>query len=394
MGRGRNSRSYTLLNGTLYGRMKEIKDIIKAYTEAVKVGRQMALATVVKVEGSSYRRPGARMLVTDDGNLTGAISGGCLEGDALRKALLVMQQQKPVLATYDTTDEEDAKLGVQLGCNGIVHILIEPVALNDGDNPVALLQLVEGKRKDAVIATLFSLENKKSGWQGTCLAISDDQVIRAGKTEPLPGSLQEDAQQVLAARQSLFKEYTTTDTKFIAFIEYVAPPVSLIVFGAGNDAVPLMQIAAVIGWQLTVVDGRPNYATQQRFPSAQQVIVANAATALSHLYFDSATAVVLMTHNYNYDIAMLKQLLPLGLTYTGVLGPKKKLDKMLDELQAEGQEIGESHLQKIYGPTGLDIGAETSEEIALSIIAEIKAVMAKTSGAPLRDKPNIIHIHP
>src|SRR6186713_3688909 len=104
--------------------MKEIKDIIAAYRMAQEQGKQAALATVVHVEGSSYRRPGARMLITDDGQLTGAISGGCLEGDALRKALLVMAQQKPMLVTYDTMDDDDAKFGVGLGCNGIIQVLL------------------------------------------------------------------------------------------------------------------------------------------------------------------------------------------------------------------------------------------------------------------------------
>src|SRR5205085_6370052 len=157
--------------------MKEITDIIKAYDEAIKTGKQSALATVVSVEGSSYRRPGARMLVTDDGMLTGAISGGCLEGDALRKALLVMQQQKPMLATYDTTDEDDAKLGVQLGCNGIVHILIEPINTADDNNPIELLKNVTAKRRNAVIATMFSLQNRKAEQPGTCMLLTEEGVI-------------------------------------------------------------------------------------------------------------------------------------------------------------------------------------------------------------------------
>src|SRR3954453_7951815 len=158
--------------------MKEITDIIKAYDESVKVGKQSALATVVSVEGSSYRRPGARMLVTDDGMLTGAISGGCLEGDALRKALLVMQQQKPMLATYDTTDEDDAKLGVQLGCNGIVHILIEPINTADKNIPVEILKVITAKRRNAVIATLFSLKSRKAAQPGTCMLLAEEEEIR------------------------------------------------------------------------------------------------------------------------------------------------------------------------------------------------------------------------
>src|SRR3954466_14515885 len=130
--------------------MKEIKDILQSFEEARTSGKRTALATVVHVEGSSYRRPGARMLVTEDGQLTGAISGGCLEGDALRKALLAIDQQKNKLVTYDTTDEEDAKFGVQLGCNGIVHILFEPI-IADQPNPLQLLKYCAEKRQNSIL---------------------------------------------------------------------------------------------------------------------------------------------------------------------------------------------------------------------------------------------------
>src|SRR5678816_3103289 len=136
--------------------MKELNDIIAAYDKAVLQNKKMALVTVVKVDGSSYRRPGARMLVTEDGEITGAISGGCLEGDALRKAQFAMFQQQNKLEIYDTTDEEDARLGVQLGCNGIVYILFEPIKNEDVNNPLGLLKKVALKRKDAVLVTVFS----------------------------------------------------------------------------------------------------------------------------------------------------------------------------------------------------------------------------------------------
>ena len=136
--------------------MKEVQDIIKAFDKAVISGKNAALATVVHVEGSSYRRPGARMLVTDDGMITGAVSGGCLEGDALRKALFAITAKQNKLVTYDTTDEDDAKLGVQLGCNGIVHILFEPIRINEKDNPIELLKKALIVRKNAVIITSFS----------------------------------------------------------------------------------------------------------------------------------------------------------------------------------------------------------------------------------------------
>src|SRR5512138_3416136 len=141
--------------------MKEIRDIIKAYEEAKKEGRQTALATVVHVEGSSYRRPGARMLIEDDGQLTGAISGGCLEGDALRKALLVITEKKSRLVTYDTMDDDDAKFGIGLGCNGMIQVLIEPMNDNDLNNPILYLKAINEKRQASVLVTLFSLKNKK-----------------------------------------------------------------------------------------------------------------------------------------------------------------------------------------------------------------------------------------
>ncbi|MEQ1800228.1 MAG: XdhC family protein, partial [Lacibacter sp.] len=146
---------------------KEINEIIAAYKRAQQKGNKTALATVVYVEGSSYRRPGARMLVEDDGRMTGAISGGCLEGDALRKALLAIHQQQNKLVTYNTLDEDDVEFGVQLGCNGIVHILFEPIDSEDENNPIALLERSQLFRKETVLVTLFSLHNFHGHQPGT-----------------------------------------------------------------------------------------------------------------------------------------------------------------------------------------------------------------------------------
>jgi xanthine/CO dehydrogenase XdhC/CoxF family maturation factor len=154
--------------------MKEIRDIIEAYDIARKNGKQTALATVVHVEGSSYRRPGARMLIEDDGQLTGAISGGCLEGDALRKALLVITERRSKLVTYDTMDDDDAKFGVGLGCNGIIQVLIEPINDTDANNPIQYLKAINEKRQTSILVTLFSLKEKKAPQNGTCLLLKED----------------------------------------------------------------------------------------------------------------------------------------------------------------------------------------------------------------------------
>ena len=372
--------------------MKEVQDIVLAYDFAQREGKQTALATVVHVQGSSYRRPGARMLVTDDGKLTGAISGGCLEGDALRKARLVMVQQQAMLVTYDTTDEDDAQLGVGLGCNGIIQILIEPIDPENPDNPIQLLKSFLKQRQTAVLVTLFSLANKKAEQIGTCFLMEQNEAVtgRLLPDEALQAALEANSRESLQAGVSSFAAYEGAG-QLTSFVEVLKPAVSLVVVGAGNDAIPLVQLAAVLGWQTTVVDGRANYATSARFPLAAQVLVSRAEQVLSHISPDSLTVFVLMTHNYKYDLAVLRQLLPLQLPYIGTLGPKKKLDRMLDELQEEGVRVTDAQRQAIYGPTGLDIGAETSEEIALSIVAEIKAVLSKRAGAPLRDKADVIH---
>jgi xanthine/CO dehydrogenase XdhC/CoxF family maturation factor len=373
--------------------MKELKDIVAAFEKAQQEGKQTALATVVLVEGSAYRRPGARMLITEDGQLTGAISGGCLEGDALRKAQQVMFRQQAMLVAYDTTDEDDAKLGVQLGCNGIIHILIEPVVPAAVNHPVQLLKACLQQRQPAVLVTLFSLEDKKGIQPGTVMLLTAAGVQQNAFLNNMewPGNtLLNDAREALHTQLHVTREYTGARS-FTAFIEVVPPVPALLIFGAGNDAVPLTALAHVLGWETTVIDGRPAYATPQRFPQATRVLVAKPDQALSRLIIDSRTAVVLMTHNYNYDLAMLRQLLPMQLPYIGSLGPKKKLDRMLEELRAAGMTITPEQLQKVYGPTGLDIGAEGAEEIALSVMAEIKAVLSARGGTPLRDKDAPIH---
>ena len=370
--------------------MKELKDIINAFDEAQKSGKQTALATVVHVEGSSYRRAGARMLVTEDGQLTGAISGGCLEGDALRKARLVMAQQKPMLVTYDTTDEDDAKLGVGLGCNGIIHILIEPILAERINNPIALLKQFLSKREPAVLITIFSLNDKQAPQPGTCALLNQHEKITGGFPDAtIEEALFVDANDVLKNGNSVTKTYIYQD-KFTCFIELMQPAVSMILIGAGNDAIPLTNLAFELGWQVTVVDGRANYVTADRFAKAAKLINAKPDAALSNINIDGRTVFVLMTHNYNYDMAVLKQLLPLQLPYIGALGPKKRLTRMLDELKDERIEITAEQLNSVYGPAGLDIGSENAEEIALSIVAEIQAVFKKRNGLSLRYK-SLVH---
>lgn len=368
--------------------MKETEDIIASFKKAQQQNKKTALATVVHVEGSSYRRPGARMLVTEDGELTGAISGGCLEGDALRKALLAINQQQNKLVTYDSMDEDDNSIGIQLGCNGIVHILFEPIDTAQKNNPLALLENASKQTTNSILVTLFNLDALQTQY-GTRLFITNNHQSGETGIAEIKNELEKDVISVLESNHSIIKQYQPGNIS--AFIELIKPPVELVIAGAGNDIFPLVQMANILGWHVTVIDGRKTHGNTNRFPSAKKIIVAKPAEAIEQLNINEQTVFVLMTHNYNYDVAMLKELINTNCNYIGVLGPKKKLEKMLHEIERSGINI--SNTEKIYGPTGLDIGAETAEEIALSIAAEIKAVLSNRNAATLRDKNGFIHEH-
>jgi xanthine/CO dehydrogenase XdhC/CoxF family maturation factor len=363
--------------------MKEINDIIKAYDDAVIQNKQTALVTVVKVVGSSYRRPGARMIVTEDGQITGAISGGCLEGDALRKALLAMSQRKNKLIVYDTTDEEDAKLGVQLGCNGIVSILFEPINNDDEVNPINLLKTIVAQRRNTVLVTIFN-EDKNAAQVGSCYLVDEDEnIVQNGHWKELA----HESKTVLTEKESVIKNFMNQSALF----QFVSPAVQLIIAGAGNDAQPLVEMASILGWRIIVADGRATHATTRRFPKATGVIVCKPQDLLSHVEADGQTAFILMTHNYNYDLELLGQLANVPCAYIGILGPKKKLQRIFDELNGKGIQFNKEQLQIIHGPVGLDIGAETSEEIALAVLSEIKAVFSKRNASSLKFKTSAIH---
>ena len=368
--------------------MKEISDIIRSFDAAQLQGKKTALATVVQVEGSSYRRPGARMLIAEDGQLTGAISGGCLEGDALRKALFVMAQQQAMLVTYNTMDEDDATIGIGLGCNGIIQVLIEPIDPTNPVHPVQLLKKLTAKRQEGVLVTLFSLTDRKGFQPGTCMLLDGNGNL-TGTHHDL--SWKNELTDVRITCQSAFRDISDGSRTFTAFIDFVPPAIALVIAGAGNDVLPLLEIATVLGWETTIADGRANYAKPERFTSACQVVVAKPDQILQHIAIDDYTVFALMTHNYNYDKALLAALLEKDARLVGMLGPRKKFDRMLEEFAAEGVVFSAAQLKAVYSPFGLDIGAETPEEIALSIVAEIKAVLAGKPGTPLREKVAGIH---
>jgi len=367
--------------------MKELRDIIQAYDEATRQNKQTALATVVRVDGSSYRRPGARMLVTDEGKITGAISGGCLEGDALQKARFAMASGENKFATYDSTDEDDIQFGLHLGCNGVVYILFEPIKKDDPLNPLELLRRISDAGEDAVLVTMFSLRGMQPGTR--LLYLKNN--LQSSLPEAVQGLLAGPVSAVFAEKQPALLEVDINDTCCSAFIEWIGRPVSVVVAGAGNDIQPFVEIAAMMGWLVTVVDGRFNYARTERFPKALHVLYSRPPDILHQIKTDGQTVYLLMSHNYNYDLGFLKQIVEQEFAYIGLLGPAQKRDRMLSDLQDQGIHLNEDQLSKIHGPTGLDIGAENAMEIAVSIVAEVKAFLSARSGGLLKMKKESIH---
>lgn len=368
--------------------MKELQQIIQAYEVCKSDSHKVALATVVKVDGSAYRRPGARMLVTEEGNLTGAISGGCLEGDALRKAQAVIFQQKSMLVTYDTTDEDDQKFGVGLGCNGIIHVLIEPIDFENPENPIELIKAGFSDRQTSLLLTLFSVKYSKSEQIGT---------VYLQKGESISGSLSKVSDEFslklnqeiggFESPQNQIRTYAEFD-ELSVFFEVLKPATRVLLFGAGNDTIPLAKMAEILGFELILIDGRKNLATQARFPSAKQIIQGPAEEVIDEIETDLNTVALLMTHNFEYEVIVLEKLLTRMIPYIGILGPKRKTEKLIERLESKGIQV---HSDNFYAPVGIEIGAETSEEIALSILAEIKAVLNKKHPIFLREKTGPIH---
>jgi xanthine dehydrogenase accessory factor len=330
--------------------MKELPAIITALLAPQRP--PAVLATLVRVEGSSYRRPGARLLVDADGTRLGSISGGCLEEDVIARAAQVRQTGRPDAVVYDTTSENDLVWGVGLGCHGVVRVLLEPV--QPGAPWIrALAKNFEQRRTTALAVTHDGAE--PANW-GTRLAAPGDCDD--------PGRL---------------------------FLEQVAPPTALVIFGAGDDAQPLVRLAHELGMRVTVADPRAAFASEARFPLAHARVSGSAEELVARVAPDAETAAVVMTHHYVHDVPILRELLRRPLAYVGLLGPKKRADKILADLDAAGAGLSSEQRARLHAPVGLDLGADAPEQVALSILAEIQATLAGRNGRPLRERTRPIH---
>lgn len=368
--------------------MKEFKTIIEAYEKLDLTQRKVALATVVQVKGSSYRSPGARMLMMDDGRWVGSISGGCLEGDALRKARQVILNKTPRTVTYDTNNDEGNQIGIGLGCNGIIDILIEPIDSDSSQNPIQQLKSFLEYKDLGVVATVFESDNKEILVGEKCILNADD--LFTHNNNQLFDLLSKDILSVRDQVKSEIRVYSTKGHSKV-FFEVIEPCIDVLIFGGGFDAKPVTELAHTLGWNVRVTDECMAHLFPVNFPNADQVISCQRDYVHKEIDISAYTAVVLMSHNFNYDLAVLKQIINCDAAYIGILGPLSRAEKIFKALNKEKIEISDRAKEILHYPIGLDIGAETPEEIAISIIAEIRAKFSNRSGGFLKYRNGPIH---
>lgn len=371
--------------------MTETQAILEEYQHIKANKGCAALATVVKVEGSAYRRPGARMLVSPDGRRIGAISGGCLEADVVLRAQQVIATGKWDYVLYDTRTANGDIL-FELGCKGAVGVLIERIDTPDVCDSLEFLSAFVGKRGQGAIATVFRVTGDCPVRVGERFLQHEQRTGYGNLTAScIAEALQQECGQAIQSGHAQTISYSFPSGCAEVLIESVQSPLSLLVCGAGQDAIPLVQMARLLGWQVTVLDHRPSLLTSERFPGAETVLITQPLHLSSHCTPDARTAVVLMTHSYIHDLLWLQYLLPLPCLYIGLLGSRTRAAQLREDLRQEGAVLDPGWLSRLHSPVGLDIGSETSEEIALAVLAEIQAVLNDREGGFLRERQGAIH---
>ena len=360
--------------------MKEIKAIIKAYDELDRSLARAAIATVVRVEGSSYRRTGARMLVLDNG----------LEGDALKRAGLAINNSHPTLITYDTSEDDPHQIGVGLGCNGIIDVLFCPLDFNDSKNPIEVLKsCILSNRETNTLITVTAINcDFENVNLGQLIHYKGPESLALLINTDLKKSLEQAVKQQIADKKSGSLNIKTADGKSLAvFIEILPPEIHVVLMGHQYDVYPMCRLLKEIGWKVSIVAELIKINTKIT-SVADQII---APSAFPEMQIDEHTAIILMSHDYKTDKLNLPKALQTAAPYIGMLGPKIRSEKIWKELVEDGQSITESEMARIYAPLGLDIGAQTPEEIALSLAAGIRAAFAQRDGSFLKYRTSPIH---
>lgn len=335
----------------------EFRKILHTAGRNSENGLKNVLATVVALDGSSYRRPGVRMLIAEDGSMTGAVSGGCVEKDVLLQARAVFKDGMARIMTYDGR--------YRLGCEGILYILLETFYVTEELR--AKLDLSFKERNP------FSIKSFYKKGEATSAAFGSEICFEDG------------------SRAAFSKSLSSPEEEGIEVFEQELKPLfRMIIIGAEHDAVQLSSAAALLGWEVSVIASPKDPRTTANFPGAAEVLHLS-PQEVRNLKFDRETAVVLMNHNYATDLQFLLAIKDKDPAYIGLLGAAKRREKLFNEIIEFHPEIDSTFLDRIHGPAGLHIGAETPQEIAVSIIAEVLSVIRKKEAFPLRDKSGAIH---
>jgi xanthine/CO dehydrogenase XdhC/CoxF family maturation factor len=373
--------------------MKELQTILDKAAELRETEQPFALATVAKINGSAYRQPGTRMLVTEDGQRFGTISGGCLEAEVAQRALAVLEEGTPVVEGFDLSDD-DLILGFGIGCEGVIHMMIEPVPAGR-EGSLALVRNLLDRRVPGVVASVIGPGDDSTNGDtsngsppplGASLLFDGNGVGGALADSPLEDRLVDGARSVLEAEQTDVRTLGGAEVLF----EYVEPPIHLVVCGGGHDVRPVVRLAREIGWPVTVVGKSAPEKLAENFPEASDhVFLMNPEEVRDKVALDARTPVVVMNHNFQRDKTLVRELLHSEVPYVGQLGPSYRTERILDELEDEHGALPGT--DRVHGPVGLDIGTETPQEIALAITAEIQAELSGRSAQKLRERDKPIH---
>lgn len=370
--------------------MREMQDIVRGWSELR--GQDVVLATVVGATGSTYRRPGARLLLSTERWVAGGISGGCLERDVLGKAWW-RTREGPLVVTYDSTsadDEETWTFG--LGCNGRVDVLLERLPASGEAHPLDFIAGCLASRRAGVMATVF--RGAGEGGPGRRLLLDESGVRTDLPAGPLRQRVRAGAEAVWRERKTRAARIEGPSGTHEVLLEYIRPPRSLVIFGSGQDAVPLVKLAAALGFHLTVVSNTSGGAPADLFQEANVRLTASPSAVREKLILEPDSAVVVMTHNLSHDRGYLRFALESGCSYVGVLGPRARTERLLGELAEAGFTATEAQRSSLYSPVGLNLGAEQPEEIALSILSEVQARFSGADAQSLRQRPGPIHPRP
>jgi xanthine dehydrogenase accessory factor len=335
--------------------MMEHRQIVRLWQR----GGAAVMVTLVRAEGSSYRRPGARLLLGSRGEYAGTISGGCLEAEVLRKATWLVREGA-VLERYSTMFDDTVEVPFGLGCGGVVDLLLEP---GDTTECQALMAALEKAIAGEEVTVLTWLPHEDRSLARAVLAANGDFTFASvGLTEP----------ELVEARAEVLRQGWIENMHGEMFVEKIAAPQRLFVLGAGDDAKPLVSMGALLGWSVIVMDGRGQLARAERFPEAERVMVVPSVSA-DVLRIRPEDAVVLMTHSYEQDRELLAAVLPLRPRYLGLLGARHRSSLLVSEVAVKLGRTVASCCEQIYAPVGLDLGGDGPEAIALAVIAEVQA---------------------